>query len=196
MTTNDFIALPTSHQSIGVSGVSSTGRPVDPESFIFSSPVVDSLGFTNAVSTTKSLPFSVPYVSFIGLPASATVFFEVVLNIEATQVIGHSAQTILPDSDGRPAETVGDFWPVPESFIRALQPYLPHPGRPGESAAVLDNSFLQAMWSGLKGYATGGVSGAFQNVKDYMSTPAQKLMGTGGTSGQRLSRSQFGGYLK
>jgi len=194
---NDLVQLPTSHQSIGTMGVSSTGRPIDPESFTFLSPVVDSLGWAGTGNTTKSIPFSVPYVVFIGLPASAEVFYEVVVNFEATQVVARAGQTILPDTDSAAPKTVGDYWPTPESLHRALGPYLPHPGRPEEAAASKDASFLSAMWSGMKagvgtlvgnGFAriTGGVAGS----------AAQRLLGGPSTqiSGQRYGR-QFGGYL-
>jgi hypothetical protein len=200
LSTTDFIQLPTSHQSIGVQGISSTGRPIDPESFIFSTTIVDNNGYTASANTGKSIPFSVPYVSFLGLPASAVVFYEVVLNLEATQVIAHSGQTILADTDGVSGETVGDHWPTPESLHRAMGKYLPHPGRPGEAAASRDVSYLQAMWAGIKGLAGGAVrrlaDGALPTLGAAAAySPAMRLMGGSGVSGQRYGR-QFGGYLQ
>jgi len=188
LATNDFVALPTSHQTIGTKGVSSTGRPIDPESFTFLSPVVDGLGWPNSSNAGKSIPFSVPYVSFLGLPPSAQVFFECVINIEATQVVAHAAQTIL--ADAAPTEgTVGDVWPTPEGLHKKFAPYLPKPGRPGESAASTDAGYLNALWNGLK-----GVGKAAAPVASFLATTAaQSLLGGGGSSGQGYG-SQYGGY--
>jgi hypothetical protein len=201
LSTLDFIALPTSHQSIGVSGVSATGRPIDPESFIFYTTIVDALGWTGGVgtvNTSRSMPYSVPYVCFLGLPASSQVFVEVVLNIEATQAVAHSAQTILPDAGGLDgAETVGDHWANPETLLRRMAAYLPHPGRAGEAAASKDVSYLAAVWSGLKG--VGKILGPQllqAGVQRLLtgSTPSQKLIGSGPMN-QRYGR-QYAGYLE
>lgn len=193
---NDLIALPTSHQSIGLNGASSTGRPIDPESFIFSSFVIS--GFTAGAANSVSIPFSVPYIVFTGLTPGATVFIEAVINIEATQVIAHGATTVLPDTDEL-SETVGDHWPTPESLHRLLGKYLPHPGRAGEAAASKDVGYLQAMWSGLKGIGgSAAKSIGAQTLRSVggplMQTAAMQLMG-GITSGQRYGR-QFAGYLQ
>jgi hypothetical protein len=197
LSTADFTQFPTSHQSVGVSGSSSTGRPIDPESFVFTNAIVDSVGWTPAANQGRSVPFSVPYVSFIGLPATTQVFYEAVLNIEATQVIAHNGQTILGDSDGITQETVGDHWPTPESLHRNLGKYLPHPGRPGEAAASKDASYLSAVWNGLTGVGKAIGHQALKTlVPGAMRTAAMALRGDGGISGQRLPSGSFGGYLQ
>jgi hypothetical protein len=196
LSTNDFLALPTSHQGIGVQGATATGRPVDPESFVFQFPVCDASGWTATANNTHSLPFSVPYVVFVGLPASTVCYVECVLNIEATQVIAHSSATILADSAGL-SETVGDSWPVPEALHRVMAPYLPHPGRPSEAAAASDAGFLASMWSGLKS-GVGRIAGqsAALLLPGAARTAAQALSGgSRGISGQRYGR-QFAGYLQ
>jgi len=182
-------------------GISSTGRPVDPDSFTFFTPVVDNAGWTYNGSgglgdnDFKSLPFSVPYCSFVGLPASAQVFYEVVVNIEATQAVLHNGSTILGDA-GLPIETVGDHWPTPESLHRTMGKALPHPGRPEEAAASKDAGFLQALWGGLKKGAVNGVKAITDGaIRLGAATAAQKLLGGSGTSGQRYGR-QFAGYLQ
>jgi hypothetical protein len=199
LATSDFIQLPTSHQSLGIAGGSSTGRPVDPESFIFYNFIVDGIGLTNTASgnTTRSIPFSVPYLSFVGLPASTTVYYEVVMNVEATQVVAHSGQTILADAASIKGESVGDYWPVPETLHRLLGPYLPHPGRPGEAAASKDVGFLQAMWSGLKRVAPAVGAALLKASFNYAtgSSPAMQLAGKGGISGQSYG-GQYRGYLQ
>jgi len=201
----DFVALPTSHQSIGTNGISSTGRPIDPESFIFTQTTVDNLGYLGLGNTFKSIPFSVPYVVFTGLPSTTAVFFEVVMNFEATQAVAHLAQTMLPDTDGVPqGDTVGDYWPTPEALHRPMSRFLPHPGRPGEATASKDVGYLQALWSGLKGVGSavanlgvdtvgGRVAGGLINAA--ASTVSQKLLGSGSLSGQRYG-SRMGGYLQ
>jgi len=200
LATSDFVALPTSHQGIGTTGATSTGRPVDPESFVFKAPVVDALGWTNVtINSTRSLPFSVPYVSFVGLPTTTLMFVEVCLNIEATQVIAHASQTILPDEGISPARTVGDEWPVPEALHRLAAPFLPKPGRPNENAAAKDASFMTAL-IGTAGRAASAVAGiAGSAVGSFAAnagkTAAMELLGGGGTSGQRYSNNMRG-YLQ
>jgi len=192
LTTTDFVQLPTSHLNVGIPGGTSTGRPVDPESFIFATPIVDNNGYTATANNSKSLPFSVPYISFVGLPASATVFFEACINLEATQTIAHAGQTVLSDSDGNQKDTVGDHWPSADALWRAIRPYLPHPGRAGEATAAKDASYLQTMWSGITGggkaLAKGFASAALGAAGASLASPAMQLMGMGGVSGQSYGK--------
>jgi len=196
LSTSDFITLPTSHLSIGTLGVSSTGRPVDPESFVFTSAAVDAVGYTYPPNTTRSIPFSCPYVSFTGLPSSSTVFYEVVINFEATQAVLHSGTTILADAGADSQEVVGDTWPTPDALMRKIAPYMPHPGRVGEATAALDANFLSSMWSGLKSIV--GVVNTGRSVYKAASgliSPAMRMLSGPGVSGQRIGR-QFAGYLQ
>jgi len=193
LATNDFVQLPTSHQSIGVQGISSTGRPVDPDSFTFFTAVVDGSGYASTLHQNETLPFSVPYVTFLGLPASASVFVEVVINFEATQTVAHAGSTVLGDN-ALQGETVGDHWPTPEGLHRLIGPYLPHPGRPGEAAAAGDSRYLDAMWSGIKGLAGSVAKALAPAASAALRTASMSLMGGGGVSGQRYGR-QYAGYL-
>lgn len=156
LTAVDFQQLVTSHQSISTNGATSTGRPVDPDSFTFLAPVVASSGWGSAPNTTTTLPFSVPYVSFVGLPASSTIFFEVCMNIEGTPIIAHLTNTVIPATESSGETKLSDSWNNPETMINRMKPLLPHPGRASDAAAASDSSFLQTLMSGL-----GGVAGSF-----------------------------------
>jgi len=154
MTPTDLQQMVTSHQSVSTNGATSTGRPVDPDSFTFQIQVVGSSGW--GTYQTLTMPFSVPYLAFIGLPASTVVFYEVCLNFEGTPVVGHNQNTVIPATEGYGERKLSDSWQNPETMINKVKPFLPHPGRASDAAAAKDSSFLQTVISGL-----GGVAGAF-----------------------------------
>jgi hypothetical protein len=191
LTPNDFITLPTSHMSIGVQGCSATGRPVDPDSFTFFAPVVDANGWNgNSFNSNSTIPFSVPYMVFSGLPSGATVYFECVVNIEATQLVAHAGTTVLPDSDAE--SRLCDYWPSFEQMWGKLRPYLPHPGRAGEAAASADDAFLSSMWNGMTSRAS-SLAGNLAARSVFGATGAfAATLATGG--GQRLGPA-YRGYL-
>ncbi len=161
---NDLIALPTSHLSIGVAGSSATGRPVDPDSFTFFDAIVDADGYTAAVNASETMPFSVPYIVFAGLPASSIVYVEGLINIEATQVVKHLAQTVLPDNAEVGSSRLCDYWPSFENMWGRIRPLLPAPGRPGESAASNDGSLIGSIFAGATRAATRNLLPAAGNV--------------------------------
>jgi len=139
LTPTDLASLPTSHATLASKGASSVGRPVDPDSFIFHIPVVDNVGYTGAANNAVDIPFSVPYISFIGLPANAVVIFEIVLNIEVLSKIGHAASTVLP-AQGQTGlmGTLASVWNNIESMWNSVSSLLPPPGRAGEQTSAFD----------------------------------------------------------
>jgi len=195
LTPNDFTQLPTSHMSRGLEGGSSTGRPIDPDSFTFFAPVVDSNGWESSANMNSSIPFSVPYISFAGLPASAVVYYEAVINIEATQAILHNSGPVLPDSDGT-SSRLCDYWPSFESMYNRLQLALPHPGRPGEAAAATDSSFLGALMSGVRSASTAVARAASSNLGQTFIGLAKAWMGGGAFGGMQPYGRQYAGYLQ
>jgi len=195
MSPTDMINLPSTHICIGMKGASATGRPIDPSSFVFDIAPVDGLGYTNAAWTGTDIPFSCPYIIFTGIGDAVPVFYEVVINIEATYKIGHSNTTILPGSSG-PENVLSDHWPSFESMYNHVRHVLPSPGRPGEASAASDSSLLGSILStGLrvagKVFARGlGLDNGRRFGGGGMYFPQMAF----GGSGQQLPR-QFAGYL-
>jgi hypothetical protein len=194
---NDFKNLPTTHMSRGYDGGSSTGRPVDPDSFTFFTYVVNASGFGgDATSQDASLPFSVPYIVYqASTSAAIQMIVEVVINIEATQIIGHTVSTIMPD-DGNAQPRLCDYWPSFESMWGRIRNSLPHPGRAGEAAAASDESYISALLSGV---GSVGRQGAYQAGRLVGSSLFGATFGLGREavrySQQRISP-QFAGYLQ
>jgi len=195
--TSDFTSAPTTHMSIGYAGGSSTGRPVDPDSFEFVAAVVDSNGWTaNPPNSNTTLPFSVPYVAYQGSANVVNGWVEAVLNIETTQVVSHSGTTILPD-DNTSVPRLCDYWPSFESMWGRIQGSLPHPGRPGEAAAAADDCYVSAMLSGIGSVGSRAAYGVGRLVGHSIFGATSVGLGRAAVqfSGQRLG-SQFGGYLQ
>jgi len=196
--TNDFVNFPTSHQSIGVSGASATGRPIDPDSFVFNIPSVSSSGYGGATFQSSDIPFSVPYIAFVGLPAGSTVYVESVVNIEATQTIAHLGQTVMPDSDGTTGRLC-DFWSTPEAMYNSIRDMLPHPGRPGEAAASMDSTMLSNIWAGVRSVAGSALRQGIRQAVGYggqllLNSISQRQFSSPSGSGQKLSNA-YKGYL-
>lgn len=155
-TTADLTAFPTSHMSIGYDGACATGRPVDPSSFLFSPLIVNGSGWPS--TTTTVIPFSIPYIAFQGLPAGATVAYEVVLNFEGTTLLAHNATALGMGEDTTGSKTVSDEWSSVEQMWHAVKPALPPPGRPFEWSSVIDGA--AALAGGAIGGYFGGTAGA------------------------------------
>jgi len=136
LTTNDLIAFPTSHMSIGNLGASSTGRPIDSTSFEFFDQVVNAGGFLG--TTTVSVPFTIPYQAYSGLPASCVIAYEIVLNFEGIFKLQHGATPLGMGEDTDRTGLLSTQWNSVEQLWSAISPLLPPPGRPFEWAAVLD----------------------------------------------------------
>jgi hypothetical protein len=138
LTPADFISFPTSHMSPGISGGSSTGRPVDPTSFVFSDDGLVSYT-TLALSSNGdySVPFSVPYQVYTGLGTGITVAYEVVYNFEGTVKLQHAAAPLgqSATSDGG---MLSNIWNTVEQLWNGVKDALTPSGRPGVEAAVQD----------------------------------------------------------
>jgi hypothetical protein len=186
LTPTDLVNLPTSHWSNALPGASSTGRPVDPSSFTFNQNVVDGM----QGNATEDVTFSVPYLVFSGLPTSAQIAFEAIFNLEGTQVIQHSILPMIPDSDIS-APALCDYFPSFEAMHRKVVPLLPAPGRPGEATASSDASFMDTIWSAVKGVG----SAVGQRLLDYALPPKPLQVQFGSSRGNFALPSNFGGYL-
>jgi len=149
----DLSTFVTSHQSIALNGVEATGRPIDPDSFTFQVQVCDNQGWNTTANKPLTLPFSIPYVYFTGMPAGTAVAIEVCFNFEATQVIAHGATTVMPAQIDYSAPAVSDNFPTSDAFMRKVGPLLPPSGRASDTAASSDSSFLSTLLSGLGGVA-------------------------------------------
>jgi len=132
MTPNDFVSYPTSNGSIGIAGASACGRPIDVNSFTFNPVITNGTGF--AVGTV--LPYSIPYISFTGLPASATIIVEYCLNLEVINTTLHGTVAIATQGDTN--ATVASEWPSIEKAWSSIKQVLPSPGRLGELSADID----------------------------------------------------------
>jgi hypothetical protein len=146
--TSDYFTFPETHINIGSNGGSSTGRPQDTTSMQFRQETVSGNGYQAFVSTLSSLNstslqdmnFSLPFVAFAGLPASATIAFEVVFNFEGIIASSHNGGAMQIAQGASP--TLCDYWNSFETMYRNISSLLPPPGRPGESAADVDSSAL------------------------------------------------------
>lgn len=161
LTIGDLQQQVTSHQSVSTNGATATGRPVDPDSFTFQIAVTGASGWGSATFLQNTLPFSIPYIAFVGLPASSTVYFEVCINFEGTPVVGHLASTVIPAADDASEAKLSDNWQSPEKMYNRMKPYLPHPGRASDAVASKDSGFLQTILSGLGGIAGTVLGGPF-----------------------------------
>lgn len=145
ITPNDAISFPQGDQRIASLGASATGRPVDPNSFSFSKPTVDTTGYAAAAN----IPFTCPYIVFTGLPASAVVAFEVVVNFECLPISAASDSPM-----GFPAvadDKLSSHWPSFEQMWAKVQPYLPSPGQVYDVGATAVASYASTALGRLAG---------------------------------------------
>jgi hypothetical protein len=123
LTPNDLASFPTSIQGIASVGARAVGRPQDTNSFAFSTAVTNATGFTS----TTAFPTSIPYIAFLGLPASAVVGYELVANVELLEITQHSSAGVgMSKGIG---ETLASYWPSFEKLWSYIQPALPPPGK-------------------------------------------------------------------
>jgi len=134
-TPNDFAGLQSSHVCRGYEGGSSTSRPVDPNSFNFYPNTVDTTGFTGGTE----MPVSIPYIVFLGLPASTVVYVEIALNLEVIYQQLHGVAPINANETS-PEGTLSDEWPSIERMWSFLRESLPTPGQFTEAAASVWNT--------------------------------------------------------
>jgi len=185
MSPNDFYAFPTSHMSVGISGGSSTGRPIDVSSFEFKAYAVnaDGYGYSN-IEIEENIPFSIPYQAYSGLPASTSVAYEFVMNFEGTEQLKHSAAPLGQGDAGSGDSLLSSVWGSIERMWATVKPALPPSGRPGIQSADQDGllaSVFRRVGSGV--------------VKSIANSSGQQLGraglnylagGYGGGAGQRM----------
>jgi hypothetical protein len=187
LTPNDFAAFPTSHMSLGVDGASSSGRPIDPTSFILTPGVIG-----NANYTAKEFQFSAPYNVYLGLPANAVVAYEVVMNIEGTMKVAHTAGSILRN-DKSWSKKLSDIWTTAEKMWSTLSRILPPPGRAFEWAAGQDADTLALLMAGMDVAGGGGGISVKTLGRLGSSAVAKKLISTAFTG---VGRTTGGAYAK
>lgn len=118
LTPNDCVSFPQSHIGIASDGATAVGRPQDTDSFRFATEVVNGTGW----ATTDELPFSVPYIAFVGLPATALVYYEVVMNFEGVNLTQHSAAGLgQGNTDG---DSLATHWFSVEHLWNSVRPAL------------------------------------------------------------------------
>jgi len=140
MSCNDFFAHPNGRQDIASLGASASGRPQDTNSFAFNQGAVNSTGL---VGTTSTIPFTVPFVAFSGLPASAPVAYEIVCNFEALLLTKHSSAAMGGQGWG---DTLANYWSSFEQMWGKFQHYLPSPGQAFNVVWNVANLALQSKY--------------------------------------------------
>jgi len=136
LSTDDFVALPTTNFcGTAIGGCSSTGRPIDVFSYEFFPAVTNGTGFAAA----SVYPFSLPYISFTGLGGGAgavTVNFQICMNFEAVEVVGHATGGIGVGDVAGPS--LADEWLTPSSLWGKFKSILPTSGEALVNAASYD----------------------------------------------------------
>jgi len=186
ITVNDLIAFPTTHESIGVNGGSSTGRPIDADSFEFSDDFLLAGEADSAVGTdpTTHIPMSIPYVAFAGIGSGTSVFIECVYNFEGTPKTMHSAAPLGVNENQGPTPTMASMWSNVETMWNSVKNVLPPSGRPTFTAATADgDSFRQSAQRAAKSYLLNNGAAA---VGNFFHSAFQG--GYGGSRGFRLLR--------
>jgi hypothetical protein len=121
----DLVNLPQSNLGIGSTGAQSLMRPQDNDSFVFWAGAVSSAGFASMTQ----LQMSIPYIVFMGFPASTPVWYEFILNMETLTRIGTSD---MGNSNAPVLEPVAsDFFPSPENLFSKIKTLV-------SDAAVMD----------------------------------------------------------
>jgi hypothetical protein len=147
---NDFASFPTSTMFHGAAGASATGRPVDPTSFQFQPEYVDTNGWAASANNTTEIPFSIPYVAFLGLPNGASVAYELCINLEGVQKLKHSAAPLGIQDDNGP--TLSKYFPSADTMWNVLKKYMPMVSQPGTSIA-------SNLWNITRAIMGGSISG-------------------------------------
>lgn len=137
LTPGDLENFPTS-QFLGnaIGGASVTGRPVDVSSYEFYPQVTNAAGF----ASTTVVPFAVPYIVFLGMPATSHVQVEILLNFEGLPLLTHAA-TALPPQTAK-SSTLNEEWLTPDSLWKNIADKLPNVARAFNQAADTDASIL------------------------------------------------------
>jgi len=154
MTPADFISYPQGRIGIASNGSIATGRPQDPDSFIFYEQLIN-IGSGGGFSDDDDLPFSTPYVVYQGLPSDTVVYVEVVVNVEVIQLYEHSAAPMSIQQT--PGPTLSSAFPSVERMWEYVSPKL---GSVASNAITAIGNGLSSMIGSSAGKALGGTLGA------------------------------------
>jgi hypothetical protein len=177
LATRDFANFPQVQQSVATTGACATGRPQDPDSFIFVNSVVNS-GGPFILGNEEDLLVSLPVISFEGLPLGTSVGYEFIVNVECLQRTGRATAAVL--GLGSIGETLAKYWPSFEKMWSYIQPALPAPAKSGTDSWFASGVRLAGrVGSGLIGSALQyGVQGLLSSNKSMFNYPVgQKMIG-------------------
>lgn len=119
--TTTAATMPDARQCLARDGCSVMGRPFDVNSFAFLPALVSSTGLAD----TAQVPFTVPIVSFQGLPASAQVAYEVIVHMEAIPLNTVGGTSILRPVAEPSAPRLSDHFPSVETMWGAVRDHIP-----------------------------------------------------------------------
>jgi len=122
-----------------------TGRPVDPDSYTFLGPVVDTQGWTTATNQTLTMPFQVPYITWSSLSASSSMqcTFEIVQHIEVTPPASHGNPGIVGGNEADSGPTLSDYFPSFETMYRVIRQRLP------DAVSQIRSSYVPGFMAGM-----------------------------------------------
>jgi len=134
----DMEMLPqTQFLGCSLGGASCTGRPVDVSSYEFYPQVVNNTGWTGGTV----FPFSCPYITFLGLPATTHIQVEIILNFEGLPLVAHAGAP-MRGPEVASSEGLNSEWLTPDSLWRRICNKLPACARALNQAADIDTSTL------------------------------------------------------
>lgn len=148
-TPNDLEAYPETQMGIGSNGATAVGRPIGIDSFAFT-PAIPTTTVALSWQGDDEIPFSIPYVCFEGLPASAPVIVEVVCNFEAIEKETHG---FAPLGQGTmPGAKASSHWASIEQLWDTVAPAVSSVAKNTVSTA---GNFVGSAVGGLIGSAGG-----------------------------------------
>jgi hypothetical protein len=155
LTVADLVSAPYTQQFRAYEGATATLRPQDVRSFAFDQRII---GFDSDVfEGSDAFPVSIPYVAFTGLPDDATVFFEVVLNLECIPLIAHSSAA-MGIGNNQIGSKLSSYWASAEQLWDVVEPYLSDPGTFGAATTSITSGLRMGRDSVLSSAAKFGIS--------------------------------------
>lgn len=136
---NTLIANPLLRMGYAASGASAVLLPVDPRSFEFGAEP------GGGYATTQSYPVSTPVIVFTGLPASATVLIEGVINLEAIQSsssISGALQNLGRSDEDQP--TLADHFSSRDQLWNAARRMIPSAATVAEGFSHIASATVNA----------------------------------------------------
>lgn len=128
--TNGITSWPQLKMGYGALGATAVSRPKDPDSFVFDPIVI----FGNSSQTTF---VSTPVIAFTGFPASTSVQYEIVLNVEGIMSGVSVSAALEGGGSGQDAEsTPSDFFPSVEQMWKNIRSYVTDAGTVDNMARV------------------------------------------------------------